>query len=144
MNGTHCRLVLFCICICIPDITIAITRLSTIIQAAPFPVDEFQIALAPVQNPPLGEDAFDLSTIHGALPLVCQRLCNVCRLPTDRLQGFSSRYIYDFNEMNNALPGTPFLSSSRRSFKPYPLTPGSKTHAKVRQIRGDGLHQRRS
>ena len=64
--------------------------------------------------------------------------------PTDHLQGFSSHYIYDFTEMNEALPGQPSHSSSRRSFTPYELTSGSRTQTKVRQIREDGRHQRKS
>ena len=62
---------------------------------------------------------------------------------TDPLQGFSSRHIYDFTEMNDALSDHPSHSSSRRSFNPME-TSGSRTQAKVRQIRGEGRHQRKN
>jgi len=53
--------------------------------------------------------------------------------PTDPLQGFSSRYLYDFTEMNDAL----LNHRSHLSFHPYGSTSGSRTQAKVQQIRGD-------
>jgi len=70
-----------------------------------------------------------LATLQYASICVTSASCS-----TDSLQG---RHIYDFTEMNDALPSTPFLAASRRTFNPYGLTSGSRTQAKVRQIRGE-------